>query len=84
MKLNRIAAAASVLALSVAPGMALANSGNGHGGTNTPGPNASLPAKAKAYGKFCRGESKKHVAGKPGTPFSLCVSGGAQLLQEKH
>jgi hypothetical protein len=31
----------------------------------------------------CASESKKHVAGKPGTPFSLCVSGGAKLLQDK-
>jgi hypothetical protein len=31
----------------------------------------------------CTSESKKHVAGKPGTPYSLCVSGGAQLLQDK-
>jgi hypothetical protein len=43
-------------------------------GNNTPGPNASLPTKAKAYGKDCQGESKKHVAGTPGTPFSKCVT----------
>jgi hypothetical protein len=29
----------------------------------------------------CATESKKHVAGKPGTPYSLCVSAGAKLLQ---
>jgi hypothetical protein len=54
------------------------NQGTAHNpngtGTNTPGPNASLPAKAKAYGKYCQGESKKHVAGTPGTPFSKCVT----------
>jgi hypothetical protein len=43
-------------------------------GNNTPGPNASLPTKAKAYGKYCQGESKQHVAGTPGTPFSKCVT----------
>jgi hypothetical protein len=93
MNLNRIAAVASVLAISVAPGIAFADPGNGNGpptttppsnqgtahnpngtGTNTPGPNASLPTKAKAYGKYCQGESKKHVAGTPGTPFSKCVT----------
>jgi hypothetical protein len=97
MNLNRIAASAAVLALSVAPAIALAsqpdNPGNGQGpptsvpptnqgtqhnpngtGNNTPGPNASLPTKAKAYGKYCQGESKQHVAGTPGTPFSKCVT----------
>jgi hypothetical protein len=82
MKLNRIAVAAAVLALSVVPGLALAsqpadpgNQGTVHKpSTPTPGPNASLPTKAKAYGKFCQGESKKHVAGTPGTPFSKCVT----------
>lgn len=45
----------------------------------TPGPEASLPAKANAYGKDCQGESKKHVAGTPGTPFSKCVTDMAKL-----
>jgi hypothetical protein len=45
----------------------------------TPGPSASLPAKAKAYGKDCQGESKTHVAGTPGTPFSKCVTDMAKL-----
>lgn len=46
---------------------------------STPGPNASLPAKAKAYGKLCQAESKTHVAGTPGTPFSKCVTDMAKL-----
>jgi hypothetical protein len=29
--------------------------------------------KGKAYGYYCRGESKKHVKGEKGTPFSQCV-----------
>jgi hypothetical protein len=33
-----------------------------------------MPAKAKAYGKFCQGQSKQHTAGTPGTPFSMCVT----------
>lgn len=44
-----------------------------------PGPGASLPAKAKAYGKVCDKESKKHVAGQKGTPFSQCVTAMAKL-----
>jgi hypothetical protein len=66
------------------------NSGTSHMPTNpgsqgtshkpsNPGPNASLPAKAKAYGKYCQNESKKHVAGTPGTPFSKCVTDMAKL-----
>jgi hypothetical protein len=54
------------------------NQGTAHK-PSTPGPSASLPAKAKAYGKFCRGESKTHVAGTPGTPFSKCVTDMAKL-----
>jgi hypothetical protein len=44
-----------------------------------PRPSASLPAKAKAYGKLCQGESKTHVAGTRGTPFSKCVTDMAKL-----
>ena len=45
-----------------------------------PGPKASLPAKAKAYGVYCRGASKKHEKGKKGTPFSQCVTGAAKAV----
>jgi len=44
-----------------------------------PGPNAPLPAKAKAYGHYCQNQSKKHVAGQKGTPFSQCVTAMAKL-----
>jgi hypothetical protein len=44
-----------------------------------PGPNASLPAKAKAYGRYCQGQSKTHVAGQQGTAFSQCVTALAKL-----
>jgi hypothetical protein len=47
-------------------------------GEPTPGPKAGLPEKAKAYGRYCKGESKQHVAGKPGTDFSRCVTNMAQ------
>jgi hypothetical protein len=54
------------------------NQGTAHK-PSTPGPNASLPAKAKAYGKNCQDQSKTHVAGTPGTPFSKCVTDMAKL-----
>jgi hypothetical protein len=44
----------------------------------TPGPKAGLPEKAKAYGRNCKGESRKHVTGEKGTPFSRCVTQMAQ------
>jgi hypothetical protein len=48
-----------------------------------PGPNASPATKAKAYGKHCQGQSKKHVAGQKGTPYSRCVVAAAKLRQEQ-
>lgn len=60
------------------PGTANMPANPGSQGTShkpaTPGPNASLPSKAKAYGHLCQTESKTHVAGTPGTPFSKCVT----------
>ena len=48
-----------------------------------PGPNASPAAKAKAYGKHCQAQSKKHVAGQKGTPFSQCVTAMAKVAKDK-
>jgi hypothetical protein len=75
--------------LTTAPALAVSSNANSHA-TNgpasthsakptTPGPNASLPEKAKAYGVFCKKESKKHVAGQKGTPFSQCVTALAKV-----
>lgn len=50
----------------------------------TPGPKAGLPAKAKAYGRYCQGESKKHVKGEKGTEFSRCVTNMAQAATHKN
>jgi hypothetical protein len=49
----------------------------------TPGPKASLPEKAKAYGVYCRGYSKKHVKGQKMTPFSKCVTAMAKAATTK-
>jgi hypothetical protein len=48
-----------------------------------PGPTASAETKAKAYGKQCQGQSKKHVAGQKGTPFSQCVTALAKVATGK-
>src|SRR5215469_17152302 len=39
----------------------------------------SATNNGKAYGRLCQGESKKHVAGQKGTPFSDCVTDLAHL-----
>lgn len=87
---TKIATAVTSLALAVAPAVALANppashpgNGNGKGpvynpSPEQPGPSAGLPEKAKAYGVYCKDESRKHVAGEKGTPFSQCVTAMAK------
>jgi hypothetical protein len=88
---SKISAVASAIALVVLPAAALAQGGpvGNHGksqaapghtkSSSQPGPGATTTAKTKAYGRYCQGESKKHVAGQPGTPFSDCVNDMAQL-----
>jgi hypothetical protein len=62
---------------------------NGAGNENkpaTPGPRAGLPAKAKAYGRYCQGQSRKRskaAEGTKGTPFSQCVTAMAKLAKDK-
>jgi len=58
------------------------NQGKSHFPSTTPGPGAGLPAKAKAYGFYCQGETKKHVDGQKGTPFSQCVTAMAKLAND--
>jgi hypothetical protein len=81
---TRIAALTATAALLLTPGAALAGGPEyapehpTHPTHPTPGPKASLPEKAKAYGVYCRGFSKKHVSGQKGTPFSNCVTAMAK------
>jgi hypothetical protein len=91
---TKLAGVTAALALSAAPAFALppqapsnagtehppaTTPGTEHAPATTPGPHASLPAKAKAYGKYCQTQSKKHVDGQKGTPFSKCVTAMAKL-----
>jgi hypothetical protein len=91
MKLQvKIAVITGALALTAAPAFAAQpdgvppqGKGQGNGpvytpGDPTPGPKAGLPAQAKAYGRYCKGKSKKHVKGEPGTEFSRCVKAMAK------
>lgn len=52
-------------------------------GDATPGPKAGMPEKARAYGRYCSGESRKRVAGEKGTPFSRCVTAMARAAQQE-
>ena len=96
--LSKLAVLTGALALCAAPALAAGqpsdtppdNQGTAHvpaNGTShfpetTPGPSAGLPAKAKAYGYYCKTESKQHVAGTPGTLFSKCVTAMAKLAND--
>lgn len=84
MKLHlKLVIGLAVLALGLVPAIGMAD-----GPTYTPeGPNyqpentpkgPKNPPKGKAYGYYCRGESKKHVKGEKGTAFSRCVKAMAQ------
>lgn len=95
---KKIAAVLATLALAAVPATVVANppAGQGHGNGNgngpeytpapekpkNPGPNASQPEKAKAYGVYCKGQSKKHVKGEKGTPFSQCVTAMAKAAND--
>jgi hypothetical protein len=73
---SKLVVIAGILALGTSPAVALGAAG-GH--SNRPSPHKTANKQAKAYGKFCQGESKQHVAGTPGTPFSKCVTDMAKL-----
>jgi hypothetical protein len=92
-KISIFAVFMAMLALMVTPVFAAgpptdkppANQGTEHKPA-TPGPKAGLPAKAKAYGRYCKAESKKRsdaAEGTKGTPFSQCVTAMAKLATGK-
>ena len=65
MRLAKILLATAVCALSASPALAQSpHAPDNHG---------------KAYGKYCQTQSKKHVKGQKGTPFSQCVTAMAKL-----
>ena len=86
--LRSIAPLVGALALTAAPALAGSDHGNGTPPSNqgTPqkpisptSPKAGLASKAKAYGKYCRGQSKKRDGNGRGTPFSRCVTAMAKV-----
>ncbi|HEX6229645.1 MAG TPA: hypothetical protein VFZ41_09335 [Solirubrobacterales bacterium] len=91
MKLKVFALIVGVFALTATPAFAGKPDGTpskGQGTTKaptytpgepTPGPKAGLPAKAKAYGRYCKGSSKKKQEGQKRSDFSLCVTAMARV-----
>ena len=53
--------------------------GQSAGAASTDETTTSGAPTGKAYGYYCRNESKKHVAGQKGTPFSQCVTAMAKV-----
>jgi hypothetical protein len=90
MRIFKIALLAGALVLAAIPALATATPGNSRGkgqegapGQQAPGPGAPLPQKAKAYGRYCKTESRKHLAGQKGTPFSQCVTAVAKAKHDE-
>lgn len=71
MKAVLVTAAMALLAV---PGIAAATGPN----YETGGPTHEHKPKGHAYGYYCKEESKKHVKGTPGTPFSQCVKAASR------
>ncbi len=74
MIIKKVFTTVGVAALLAAPATATAAK------PTTAGPKSQ--GKAKAYGKYCQGESKKHVEGEKGTAFSRCVAAMAKADPE--
>jgi hypothetical protein len=91
-----VLAAVPAMALASGPPSDPGSQGQGKGSQNTPekpesnkpdetpGPKAPLPEKAKAYGVDCKEQSRKHVKGEKGTPFSQCVTAMARAANDEN
>lgn len=64
---TKLVAGLAALAVAAVPSVA------GAAGPEYAPEHPSHPPKGHAYGYYCKGESKKHVDGQKGTPFSQCV-----------
>ncbi len=84
--------AAIVGALAIASALVVAGSAAKPGNGNGPKPQVTGPTgakgkkgkkkgKARAYGRRCRGVSKRHIAGEKGTPHSQCVKALKQVAK---
>ena len=80
---------AGAIALAVSPAFAKPphhSNGSSHhaaGATGSTGATGPTGPSGNAYGYYCQNQSKKHVAGQKGTPFSQCVTAMAKLKSGK-
>ena len=81
MSTNRLLGILAALSLLAVPAVALAAKPDDPGKGN--GQSQAAKSEAKAYGKLCKTESKKHVKGEKGTPFSRCVKAAAKLRADQ-
>jgi hypothetical protein len=51
----------------------------GKGPSAVTNPTTTTPTSAKAPGQYCKDQSKKHVQGQKGTPYSQCVTAMAKV-----
>ena len=77
----------AALALLATPALALPpqaspNPGAGHAPKTGEAADPSASHRLAAPGQYCKAESKKHVAGQKGTPYSKCVVAAAKLQKE--
>src|SRR5438128_957688 len=89
-----VASAAAITSLLATPALAMSLKAPAHPGK--PGVTANGPSRAKgpsgaagpaasgkAYGYYCQNQTKTHLAGQKGTPFSQCVTAMAKLANGK-
>jgi len=74
---SKLALAAATAASATVPAAGLAHGPGNHG-------NSGGSSNAKKYGKYCQGESRQHVSGQKGTPFSNCVNDMAKLAHHSN
>jgi hypothetical protein len=83
----KIAGAAAAVVIGALPALAIAagpgNSANAPGHNKTASTGTTVtgapPSGDAAFGRLCQKESKRHVAGQKGTPFSQCVTALAKV-----
>lgn len=80
MKLRmKLASGLAVLSLGLVPATGMASVDYA---PDTPKGPKTAP-KGKAYGYYCRGQSKEHVKGEEGTAFSRCVKAMARADKDE-
>lgn len=78
MRIALIVLASAALLVPASPALAGDHPSHANGPKHEKKAKQKKVSKAKAYGKYCRDQSKKHVKGEKGTAFSRCVTAMAK------